>query len=166
MDNCGFFPFAPFSWKPGSSQCSILVHLHITWDNLDLTVTWGLRNMKLILALLQFWILAANLLLSKCHFSTKPTGFQTLIYPKKYIQMNRLQPALSCHEANTLTELCLCFQKPHDRIINLIVQTSLGAASIPFPENFPRLLTVSWSWFSLSHTVTALDSLFQNFPMY
>lgn len=85
---------------------------------------------------------------------------------QKYIQMNRLQPALTCHEANMLIELHLCFQKPHDRIINLIVQTFLGSASIPFPENFPRLLTVSQNWFSLSHTVTALDSLLQDFPMY
>lgn len=83
---------------------------------------------------------------------------------QKYIQMNRLQPALTCHEANMLIELHLCFQKPHDRIINVIVQTSLGSASIPFPENFHRLLTVSQNWFSLSHTLLLLTAYFRIFP--
>lgn len=85
---------------------------------------------------------------------------------QKYMQMNRLQPALTCHEANMLIELHLCFQKPHDRIINLIVQTSLGSASIPrkLPQALDSILKLvftvshcycSWQFVSgFSHVLT------------
>lgn len=79
---------------------------------------------------------------------------------QKYMQMNRLQPALTRHEVNMLIELHLCFQKPHDRVINLIVQTSLGSASIPFPKNLPRLLTVSWNCLMLLLLLTVCFSIF------
>lgn len=79
---------------------------------------------------------------------------------QKYMQMNRLQPALTRHEANMLIELHLCFQKPHDRVINLIVQTSPGSASIAFPKNLPRLLTVSWNCLTLLLLLTVCFSIF------
>lgn len=73
-----------------------------------------------MLALLPFTFIAASLLLAKCHFPAKPTGFKTLIHPK--LHADEWTPAnsylLGSQCADTAPFFFFCFQKPCDDVMS------------------------------------------------